>query len=126
MLTVREARPGDAAAMARVQLLGWRTAYVGLVPQESLDALDEDGRADRWRAILGGGEGFHHVCEDGSGGGASEGGRATVVGFVSARRFYEKRGWTTDGVRLAHEVRQVGMPKPVVLDSLCYTTSLVG
>ena len=32
-LVIRRARPGDAAALARVQVQSWREAYRGIIPQ---------------------------------------------------------------------------------------------
>ena len=48
MTTVRRATPEDARAIAEIQVETWRAAYVGLMPQETLDALDVDRRADAW------------------------------------------------------------------------------
>jgi GNAT superfamily N-acetyltransferase len=48
-VTVREAVPGDAEAIARVQVETWRTAYRGIVPNAFLDEMDVAERADRWR-----------------------------------------------------------------------------
>ncbi|HEY4116399.1 MAG TPA: GNAT family N-acetyltransferase [Byssovorax sp.] len=50
---VREARPDDAAAIAVVHVTTWRAAYVGLIPQATLDALDVDARRASWGRILG-------------------------------------------------------------------------
>lgn len=47
--TLRDATPDDALAIATVRVAGWRTAYLGLVPQEMLDALDPDDEAVRRR-----------------------------------------------------------------------------
>jgi ribosomal protein S18 acetylase RimI-like enzyme len=45
---VRPATPEDARAIAEVQVETWRAAYVGVMPQEVLDGLDVDERADAW------------------------------------------------------------------------------
>lgn len=46
---VREARPADAAAVARIQVLAWRTAYAGLVPDEVLEEVTSAAAEERWR-----------------------------------------------------------------------------
>ena len=48
MTDVRRATPDDARAIAEVQVETWRAAYVGVMPQESLDALDVDDSARNW------------------------------------------------------------------------------
>lgn len=41
-VTIRAAEASDAAAMSRIHALGWKQAYVGIVPQEYLDGLQHD------------------------------------------------------------------------------------
>ncbi len=60
-----------AAAITRAQIAAWREAYQGVIRDETLAALDENIREDRWRTILR--HGRHLVAE-------SEG---NVVGFAS-------------------------------------------
>ncbi|HEX5260497.1 MAG TPA: GNAT family N-acetyltransferase [Gaiellales bacterium] len=50
--TVREATVADAAAVARVHLASWRSAYRGLVPDAFLDSLYLGERTARWREQL--------------------------------------------------------------------------
>ena len=57
MLTIRRAVRNDAREIARVQVETWRFAYVGIVPQAFLDALDVHERAAMWEKML---------CHDGS------------------------------------------------------------
>ena len=38
-MTIRDAKPEDAAAIAEVHVASWRTTYPGIMPQEHLDAL---------------------------------------------------------------------------------------
>jgi ribosomal protein S18 acetylase RimI-like enzyme len=38
-MTIRDAKPEDAAAIAQVHVASWRTTYPGIMPQEHLDAL---------------------------------------------------------------------------------------
>lgn len=51
-VSVRPARPGDAADIARVQAIAWRTAYRSVLPLELLDTWDEDAAATTWRAAV--------------------------------------------------------------------------
>jgi ribosomal protein S18 acetylase RimI-like enzyme len=67
--TVRRATPDDARGIAEVHVDTWRAAYVGVMPQATLDALDVDER-QRYVAA----EGFAvFVAER----------EARIVGFVS-------------------------------------------
>src|SRR5690349_4458389 len=50
---VRPARLDEAAAIARIQLVTWRTAYRRLLPRQVLDGLDESFLAERWHAAIG-------------------------------------------------------------------------
>lgn len=47
--SVRPARPGDAPAIGRVQLTGWRAAYAGILPAAVLDGLSAEALAEQWR-----------------------------------------------------------------------------
>jgi GNAT superfamily N-acetyltransferase len=51
-VSVRPATPDDAADIARVQAIAWRTAYRALLPTELLDTWDEDAAAQSWRAAV--------------------------------------------------------------------------
>jgi ribosomal protein S18 acetylase RimI-like enzyme len=70
---VRPAGAEDAAAIARVHIDTWRTAYRGLLPDDFLAALDEAGYEDRWRRTLTSSAGRVYVAEDGR----------QIVGFAS-------------------------------------------
>ena len=48
-VSVRPARAGDAEAIARVQLVTWRTAFRALLPASVLDDWDEPAAVDAWR-----------------------------------------------------------------------------
>src|SRR5664280_811454 len=50
--SVRPAAPADAAAVAAVQLLVWRTAYVGIIPAGALEELTEPAAVHRWSEDL--------------------------------------------------------------------------
>lgn len=51
-LSVRRASVADAPAVAEVQVLAWQAAYVGLMPQDYLDALEVADRTAYWQAGL--------------------------------------------------------------------------
>ena len=51
-VSVRPARPDDAAAIARVQTVTWRTAYRAVLPLAVLDEWDEGAVAATWRAAV--------------------------------------------------------------------------
>jgi ribosomal protein S18 acetylase RimI-like enzyme len=52
---VRPAVAADAPAVGRVHVRAWQRAYRGgLLPDDELDALDADARAERWALVLGG------------------------------------------------------------------------
>ena len=52
MTTVRTATSADADAIGHVQVETWRTAYAGLLPQETIDAFDVSARQAMWREGL--------------------------------------------------------------------------
>jgi GNAT superfamily N-acetyltransferase len=51
-VSVRLARAEDAEAIARVQLVTWRTAYRELLPAAVLDDWDEPAAVEAWRAAV--------------------------------------------------------------------------
>jgi ribosomal protein S18 acetylase RimI-like enzyme len=56
VLTLRDARPEDAAEVARVHVRSWQVAYRGLLADEYLDGLRAEDRAGRYT--------FHLVGRD--------------------------------------------------------------
>ena len=50
--TVRPARPADAQDCARVHVRSWQEAYVGMVPDDFLQALSVRARTDQWEDWL--------------------------------------------------------------------------
>ena len=50
--SVRPARPSDAAEIARIQAVTWRTAYRAVLPSELLDEWDEAAATARWHAAV--------------------------------------------------------------------------
>ena len=49
---IRAAVPADARGIAEVHVASWLGAYRGLMPDETLEALDVELRAERWRKAL--------------------------------------------------------------------------
>lgn len=50
--TVRPATPTDSAALARIQVDSYRSAYAGLLPQPYLDRFDYNEQARDWSDLL--------------------------------------------------------------------------
>lgn len=73
---VRQAEVGDAAAIARVHVATWRTAYRGLLPDDFLASLREPTYAERWQRALADETTRVYVAENAQG----------VIGFVSGGR----------------------------------------
>lgn len=69
---IREARPEDAAGIARVHVDSWRTTYRGLVPDDVLANLRTDERENNWVGILRDQTKFTYVADEGG-----------IVGFVN-------------------------------------------
>lgn len=53
-MLIRCAVEEDAAAIARIQVLAWRQAYAGMMPQDFLDRMDSVRRVTSWRRALSG------------------------------------------------------------------------
>jgi|SRR5271165_2681524 len=51
-MNIRSATLEDAPFIAPVHVASWRAAYVGIVPQAYLDALDESQFTERWRTWI--------------------------------------------------------------------------
>ena len=51
-VSVRPALPGDAAEVARIQVVTWRTAYRSVLPAAVLDEWDADAAEESWRAAI--------------------------------------------------------------------------
>jgi ribosomal protein S18 acetylase RimI-like enzyme len=51
-VSLRDAGPADAAAVARIQVASWRAAYAGLMPDEVLAGLSEERRREHWETLL--------------------------------------------------------------------------
>ena len=82
---VRDARPPDAGAIARIQVARWRTGYAGLVPADVLAELTSAEAEGRWRehwagSLAGPPTSRHRVLVAV---GAGDGGARVVAGFAS-------------------------------------------
>src|SRR5258706_4359955 len=82
---IRTADVDDAAAIARVHVLSWRSTYKELLPAEFLESLTETGYTDRWRRFISERSSRVYVVQEGDD-------RAAVVGFASGGR--ERAGET--------------------------------
>jgi ribosomal protein S18 acetylase RimI-like enzyme len=51
-LTVRKARPDDAAEIARVYITSWHDTYPGMLPMALLCAMTPRGQTARWRSAI--------------------------------------------------------------------------
>lgn len=51
-ITLRPARPGDAAAIAKVHVETWRAAYAGIVPDAYLVSMTESKQALQWNHMI--------------------------------------------------------------------------
>ena len=78
MICLRNAKPSDARAIARIHVETWRTTYPGMLPDRALIDMNIDGKARSWRSMLEHPEsaGAVLVAEE-----KSEGG---TIGFASA------------------------------------------
>ena len=48
-MTIRSGTAQDARSVARVQVESWQAAYAHVLPQEQLQELSVEGRAEQWR-----------------------------------------------------------------------------
>lgn len=51
-VTIRPAKPADAAGVARVYIDSWHDTYAGVLPAQLLCAMTPDGQAARWQATI--------------------------------------------------------------------------
>jgi GNAT superfamily N-acetyltransferase len=87
MISIRRARPGDAAAIAAVHVAAWRSTYAGILDERYLATLSETRLAAFYqRAILDRREG--HAVFVATAAGQDESGEPAsgVVGFASGGR----------------------------------------
>lgn len=75
---IRPATPNDVAAIARIHVESWRSAYAGIVPDAYLVRMDAARQRRMWRSTLDHSGRGHHVVVAELGGGGGE-----VAGFAS-------------------------------------------
>ncbi len=51
-LSIRQARPKDAAAIARVYIDSWHDTYAGVLSKQLLCSMTEKGQGARWRMAI--------------------------------------------------------------------------
>jgi ribosomal protein S18 acetylase RimI-like enzyme len=51
-ITIRPARPDDAASVARVYIDSWHDTYAGVLSSQLLCAMTPNGQAARWQATI--------------------------------------------------------------------------
>lgn len=52
VISFREAKSSDAAALGALHVASWRETYAGLLPSQLLDSLSIEARSTMWSAIL--------------------------------------------------------------------------
>jgi ribosomal protein S18 acetylase RimI-like enzyme len=52
MIAVRQARPEDAKAIARIEVETWRATYAGVLPDRALIGMSERRQAASWLTLL--------------------------------------------------------------------------
>ncbi len=82
MITVRRARPTDAAAIGAVHVAAWRSTYPGILPDGFLSRLSIPRQAAHYDKAIRAGIGVHVAIASGVDLGRG-GGPARIVGFVS-------------------------------------------
>jgi GNAT superfamily N-acetyltransferase len=82
VISVRRARPGDAAAIGAVHVAAWRSAYPGILPDSYLARLSAPRQAAYYDSAVRSGVGVHVASASGADLGTL-GGAARVVGFVT-------------------------------------------
>ena len=80
MITVRRARPGDAAAIGAIHVAAWRSTYAGILKNEYLARLSATRQAAGYGRAIVGGAGVFVALAPGAGG------VPRVVGFATAGR----------------------------------------
>lgn len=72
-MKIRKATIKDAKGIANVHVDSWRTTYKGIIPQNFLDKLSYDKRADLWRTNISNVNNYVLVAENDIGG---------IIGFT--------------------------------------------
>ena len=83
MITIRRARPTDAAAIGAVHVAAWRSTYPGILPDDYLARLSVPRQAGHYERAIRSGVGVHVATASGLDLGP-EGGSPRVVGFATS------------------------------------------
>lgn len=51
-MNIRKAKKQDALRIAEIQVHGWRTAYVNIMPQTTLEQLSIEDKTTMWLKII--------------------------------------------------------------------------
>lgn len=101
-MRIRRAIMSDAPAIARVQVETWRSAYVGIVPDEHLATLDLVERERVWRMLIADETQITYVAEHNGDG---------IVGFVNGGRARDDTNHTGElyGIYLLESYQRQGI-----------------
>jgi L-amino acid N-acyltransferase YncA len=123
-MEIREAKSGDARAIAEVHLASWKTTYRGIIAQEYIDGLRVEDGAARWETRLTEKAATVFVAEDEAGifGFAAGGammhpveGYQGELGAIYLLASHQRKGAGAALVRrMARELRQQGFANMVV------------
>lgn len=80
---VRHPTEDDIADLARIHVEAWRDAYTGLLPDQTIEGMTVDVRAEMWRRIVSSDRQRSWLAEDDSG----------VIGLASVGPAREPEGW---------------------------------
>jgi ribosomal protein S18 acetylase RimI-like enzyme len=83
VITIRRARPTDAAAIAAVHVAAWRSTYPGILPDAYLARMNVVRQAGHYERAIRAGVGVHVATASGIDLGP-EGGTPRVVGFTTS------------------------------------------
>ncbi len=86
MITIRRARPADAAAIGAVHVAAWRSAYPGILPDDYLARLSVPRQAAYYDSTIRGGASVHVLTASGRDLPSSLAPGGRVIGFVTATR----------------------------------------
>ena len=84
MISIRRARPADAAAIGAVHVAAWRSAYPGILPDDFLSRLSVPRQAAHYDGAIRSGGGVYVAAASGNDVPGGSGSR--VVGFATAGR----------------------------------------
>jgi len=101
VIAVRPAKPSDAAAFAKIHAAAWREAYIGILPQPTLDTMIGRRGPAHWAGALKRAENFRVIVFDGNIAGYTSFGPARDRAVIAKSEIYE--------IYLAPEYQGVGL-----------------